>query len=66
MTDTPDPDLLTPPQASAFIGVSTSTLARWRQEGRGPTFYRHAHNIVRYARIDLLAFLETRKQELSL
>ena len=33
-------ELIFPEQLSARIGISVQTLARWRSEGRGPSYYK--------------------------
>ena len=35
---TPDADVLTRKQAAVRLGVTTTTLARWAQQGRGPAY----------------------------
>lgn len=35
-----DPELLTRPEAAAFLGVSVSSLAHWSMAGTGPAFVR--------------------------
>lgn len=34
----PESDVLTRRQAAAKLGVTTTTLARWAQQGRGPAY----------------------------
>ncbi len=58
MHPNPEPPPLTPPQAATFLGVSTSTLAHWRQTGVGPPCVRLSRNVVRYRHADLLQFLQ--------
>jgi Helix-turn-helix domain len=50
-------ELLTPEQAAEFLTVPVGTLGQWRIHGRGPT-YRKIGQAVRYAKHDLIAFIE--------
>jgi predicted site-specific integrase-resolvase len=43
-------------------GVSTSTLARWRQEGGELKFVRLSRQTVKYRYADIEAFIEERLQ----
>lgn len=52
----PPDDRLSPRDAAELIGVSATTLKRWRNEGRGPAFIRQTHCCVRYRRSALLAW----------
>ena len=51
---------LTPQDAADMVGVSTCTLARWRQEGGEPRFVRLSRNTVKYRYMDVAAFIEAR------
>jgi hypothetical protein len=51
-----------PAEAAFVIGISTTTLARWRMHGRGPRFHRPAPRVVRYAAQDVRAWLGTSVQ----
>jgi excisionase family DNA binding protein len=53
--------LLTPDAAAAMLGVSKTTLLKWRMKNIGPPFYRAGRNI-RYNEDDLVAWLESRKE----
>lgn len=48
-------------QTADYLGVDYFTLARWRGEGKGPTFIRVGRQI-RYRERDLLAWLESENQ----
>lgn len=53
------PDLLTPTQASEYLGaVPPATLSWWRSVGRGPPFLKVGRRIL-YRRRDLDSFLES-------
>lgn len=45
--------------AARFLGVSETTLPRWRWAGTGPAYLKVGRS-VRYRRADLEAYLETR------
>ena len=56
-----DPNaLLTPQDAADMLGVSTATLARWRQEGGELRFVRLSRKTVKYRYADIEAFIEGR------
>ena len=46
--------LMTPGQASAFLGIHTNTLRAWRNAGTGPAYVRHSVRCIRYRTADLL------------
>lgn len=49
--------------AARFFGVSETTLARWRYEGKGPRYVKISDSrggTIRYRIIDLLEFIESR------
>ncbi|WP_102223890.1 helix-turn-helix transcriptional regulator [Acidimangrovimonas sediminis] len=52
------PEVMTPPEAAEYIGVTTETLFRWRKDGCGPKFSQPNPRIVRYLRDDLVTFLK--------
>ncbi|WP_181952734.1 helix-turn-helix domain-containing protein [Saccharospirillum alexandrii] len=52
--------LLTPQQASSFLGVSTQTLAIWRCNKRYDLRYVKVGRYVRYRHCDLMTFIEGR------
>lgn len=47
---------LTPKQVSEITGFATQTLANWRVLDKGPAF-RHVGKSVRYASVDVDAFM---------
>lgn len=53
---------LRPFEASRFLGVSPSTLAKWRVYGKGPPFSRLSRGICLYDIADLEAFVAERKR----
>lgn len=54
MTD----DLMTSDEVAAWLRVSTSTLCRWRQDGKGPRVLWLSDTCPRYRRTDVLAWLD--------
>ena len=53
---------LRPIEAALFLGVSPSTLAKWRVYGCGPVFSRLSRGICLYDITDLEAFVAERKR----
>ncbi len=45
--------LISPKSVEHKYGVSTVDLARWRQTGQGPEYYRISSRVVRYGTDDL-------------
>jgi predicted DNA-binding transcriptional regulator AlpA len=54
---------LSPRQAAHYIGVSDAALRLWRSEGRGPRFFRAGEKLIRYRRVDLDNWIESRLSE---
>lgn len=48
-------------EAALYLGVSTSALARWASEDRGPAYYRIGRD-ARYRIDDLETFLASRRK----
>lgn len=51
------PEIMTPAQAAQFLGVSEDYLRDHRKRRSGPPYSQPASKIVRYARADLIAWL---------
>ena len=49
--------LLTPRQASEFLGIPESTLAQWRSQRRGPPYIKLESRLIRYRRSDLEVYI---------
>ena len=49
--------LLTPKEASEFLGIPDGTLAQWRSQRRGPQYIKLEGRLVRYRLSDLDAYL---------
>jgi len=49
--------LLSPPQAAKFLGVSMDTLAQWRSQRRGPPYIKLEGRLVRYRVVQLEKYL---------
>ena len=56
-------DVLTAREAAVYLRTSTSTLAKYRIDGRGPTFIRQSARKVLYRRADLDAWLASRARK---
>ena len=59
MTMTSNLNILRPPEASAYIGLSESTLAKRRLSGEPPIFVRLGSRSIGYRREDLDVWLES-------
>jgi predicted DNA-binding transcriptional regulator AlpA len=51
---------LTPIQAAKYVGISEAALRLWRSENKGPRHFKAGEKLVRYRRVDLDAWIETR------
>ena len=54
--------VLRTPQAAAYVGLSTSTLEKFRLTGNGPIYQKAGPKIVVYRIEDLDAWLSTRRR----
>lgn len=45
-------------EAASYIGVSRSTLAKWRMSGEGPPFHRCGRRLVYYLKHEIDAWLD--------
>jgi predicted DNA-binding transcriptional regulator AlpA len=50
----------TPRQAAKYIGISEASLRLWRSEGRGPRYFKAGVKLIRYRRIDLDHWIQSR------
>lgn len=57
------PEIMTPLQASSFLGVSEAYLRDHRKSKSGPPYSQPMDKIVRYERSDLIAWLRASKRE---
>lgn len=48
--------------AAQYLGLTESTIAKWRMSGRGPRYIKAGARVL-YDRADLDAWLETRKRQ---
>jgi len=62
MVEVNNPELLTPEQAAALLGLSVKTLATWRSTGRHAFAFIRCGARIRYRRSDLEAWLGQRQQ----
>ena len=58
------PDYLNTRQAAELCNLAPITLSAWRRQGRGPAFVKLGR-AVRYARADVLAWLEANRRGTS-
>ncbi len=54
----PASEWLTDVEAAGLVNVSVASLRRWRQLRKGPPYRKLAGHLVRYKRVDLIAWLE--------
>lgn len=55
-------DLLHPDEVSGMLGVAPSTLVTWRKRKQGPPYIRLGYRTVRYARVDVEAWLAANQE----
>jgi hypothetical protein len=67
LATTPDADVLTRRQAAERLGVTTTTLARWAMQGRGPSYSRTGGIKGRtlYTSATIAEWLESRRRTAS-
>lgn len=67
LATTPDADVLTRRQAAERLGVTTTTLARWAMQGRGPAYSLTGNRKGRslYSAASIAAWLESRRRTAS-
>jgi excisionase family DNA binding protein len=53
-------DLLTATEAAEFLGLSQSSLEKYRRQGFGPAFVRVGRRAIRYPRASVEAWLAQR------
>ncbi len=54
-----NPQVLLPPQAAAYLGVTSSQLQKWRHDGIGPPFLPWGRRTIRYRVDDLDKWLRS-------
>lgn len=59
MNHSPKQNLMTVQDASEFLGLSVSTLNKWRCYGKGPVFLKLGR-VIRYRKEDLETYIEER------
>lgn len=52
--------LLTPEEASEYLGIPQKTLANWRSERRGPQFVKLESRLIRYRLVDLENYVSSK------
>jgi len=56
-------ELLTPPQAAKYLGVSLRTLQSWHERGIAPPSIKYPSGARRYRRSDLDAYIEAHRED---
>lgn len=51
-----------PPEAAHYLGISESTLAKWRCKGAGPAFMKLGERVVAYDQSELDAWMRSRSR----
>jgi len=54
------PEIFTTPGAARYLGVGESTLRLWRENNEGPRYFRAGDRLIRYRRVDLDKYIESR------
>lgn len=52
---------LTPMEVQQMLGIKEKTLANWRNQGRGPQFYKIGGKVIRYAMLDLEKWIQSQR-----
>ena len=48
-------------QVASYLGVASSTVAKWRLREQGPPYVRTAKSGIRYLRTDVISWLDDHK-----
>lgn len=59
------PITLTPKKAASYLGISEAALRLWRSRGEGPRHFRAGEKLIRYRRVDLDNWIESRLSTVS-
>ena len=51
-----------PPEAAHYVGISESTLAKWRCQGIGPPFMKFGERVVAYDQSELDSWMRSRSR----
>ena len=54
------PEIFATPGAARYLGVGESTLRLWRESNAGPRYFRAGDRLIRYRRVDLDQYIESR------
>lgn len=57
--------MLSPCEVAEALGVSESTIFRWRKERTGPPWHRIGPKLVRYSEAELRKWMDESKRSLS-
>ncbi len=57
-----EPERMSVEQAASYLGISASTMNKWRLTGEGPVFYKLGAKRVTYSRTDLDVFLKASRR----
>lgn len=52
---------LTPPEVAEYLAINESTLAQWRQEGRGPRYAKFTDRSIRYHSDEVVRWAESKR-----
>lgn len=52
--------IFTTPGAARYLGVGESTLRLWRENHEGPKYFRAGDRLIRYRKVDLDSYIESR------
>ncbi|MBI1821140.1 MAG: helix-turn-helix domain-containing protein [Nitrospirae bacterium] len=55
-----DSELMSETEAAKFLNITPRCLQNWRLRGGGPQFIRYSRRCIRYRKVDLEVWLESR------
>jgi predicted DNA-binding transcriptional regulator AlpA len=60
VTEQENTNTLTPHNAARYLGISEAALRLWRSEGKGPRHFKAGEKLIRYRKVDLDGWIESR------
>jgi predicted DNA-binding transcriptional regulator AlpA len=63
--ETPSERLMSGQDVAVFLGMTEGSVRNWRQEKKGPPYFRFGNGIIRYRRSEVEAWLDAQRVTVS-